>query len=136
MVRTTRVAAYGVIRQDEALLLCRLSARVHDAAGKWKLPGGGLEFGERPEEAVVREVLEETGLEVVVGDLLGVDTRLLRWPGHAQHSVRIVYGATVVGGELRSEAEGTTDLAGWIEWGALDAIPTVSLVAAARGWLG
>jgi 8-oxo-dGTP pyrophosphatase MutT (NUDIX family) len=49
----TRLAAYGAIRRDERLLLCRVGPG-NLGEGRWTLPGGGLEFGETPEAAVVR----------------------------------------------------------------------------------
>jgi 8-oxo-dGTP diphosphatase len=65
------VACVGAVVQDAAgrLLLIR---RGHDPhAGLWSLPGGRVEGGEDLEQAVRREVLEETGLTVRVGDVVG-----------------------------------------------------------------
>ena len=57
-----RVAAYNVcVDELDRLLVCRLSA-ITEAAGAWTLPGGGVEFGEHPEHAAIRELTEETGL--------------------------------------------------------------------------
>jgi len=64
MTGNTRVSAYGLLRRDDQMLLCRLSERVGMNPGCWTLPGGGLDFGEDPEDAVVREFKEETGLLV------------------------------------------------------------------------
>ena len=65
--RRQRVAAYAVILRDEQILLARLAPYL--VPGElWTLPGGGIDFGEHPRDAVVREVHEETGLEVTVGD--------------------------------------------------------------------
>lgn len=47
-------------------------------AGEWSIPGGALEIGETLREAVVREVLEETGIAVEPSELLGVYDRVLR----------------------------------------------------------
>ncbi len=59
-----------MIVDDGRLLLIR---RGHGpAAGEWSLPGGRVEFGETLVEALVREVFEETALEVVVGDYIGL----------------------------------------------------------------
>ncbi|CAB4696551.1 unannotated protein [freshwater metagenome] len=62
-----RLAAYALVVRGGDVLLTRLSARVTDDE-LWTLPGGGVEHGEDPRAAVVREVHEETGLEVSVGD--------------------------------------------------------------------
>jgi ADP-ribose pyrophosphatase YjhB (NUDIX family) len=62
----TRVAAYGLLQRENKLLLCRLSQHVGLHPGHWTLPGGGLDFGEDPEQAVVREFAEETGLAINV----------------------------------------------------------------------
>src|SRR3981081_3319606 len=72
VVQRTRVGAYVVCVQDDALLLVRFSG-----SERWSVPGGGLDHGERPEDAAVREVDEETGLEIVLGAVLGVDST--RW---------------------------------------------------------
>ena len=61
-----RLAAYALVRRDDALLLTRHSAR-GPRPGTWTLPGGGLDHGEPPAVAVAREVVEETGLVATVG---------------------------------------------------------------------
>lgn len=75
----TRIPCVGaVIRDDAGRLL--LIVRGHDPGkGLWSIPGGRIEPGETPEQAVVREVREETGLDVSCGPLLG--TAELPGPG-------------------------------------------------------
>jgi 8-oxo-dGTP diphosphatase len=58
-----------VVDQEELLLVRRLRA---PGAGRWAMPGGRVEVGETLAEAVVRELLEETGLEGVCGEYVGV----------------------------------------------------------------
>lgn len=124
--RRTRVAAYALLVERDRILLCRLSAQVPRHQGKWTLPGGGIEFGERPEEAVVREVREETGLVVTVESLAAVDSTVVESDGVQSHNIRILYRADVVGGTLCNELEGSTDLCQWWDRNALP--PVVSLV--------
>jgi ADP-ribose pyrophosphatase YjhB (NUDIX family) len=63
------LAVGAVVVHDGALLLVRRGRG--SAVGKWSVPGGRVEFGEDVRAAVAREVREETGLDVVVGDLAG-----------------------------------------------------------------
>jgi 8-oxo-dGTP diphosphatase len=113
LVQRTRVGAYVVCVQDDALLLVRFSG-----SERWTLPGGGLDHGERPEDAAVREVDEETGLQIVLGAVLGVDST--RWDRASDgspidmHALRILYTGEVVGGSLRDEIGGSTDRAEWV----------------------
>jgi ADP-ribose pyrophosphatase YjhB (NUDIX family) len=65
------VPCVGAVVHDAAGRLL-LIQRGHDPhRGQWSLPGGRIEAGESPEQAVVREVHEETGLQVVPGRLVG-----------------------------------------------------------------
>jgi ADP-ribose pyrophosphatase YjhB (NUDIX family) len=114
--RFQRVAAYGVARDGELVLLSRLGRSADK--GRWTLPGGGLDFGERPADAVVREVHEETGLDVRVEELMDADAELYRDTGvggpFEAHAVRFVYRVTVLGGTLGVvEVDGSTDDARW-----------------------
>ena len=116
--RESRVGVYAVIRDADAVLLSRF-APGGDIGGKWMLPGGGVEFGESPAEALVREVYEETGLHVVLTTLLDASSAVHEFDRRGQsvaaHHVRIVYRAEVTGGILGvTEVGGSTDAArGW-----------------------
>lgn len=69
----------------------------------YSLPGGIVEYGETTEEAVVREVGEETGLRTRVGGLVGVYSRPDRDP--RGHVISVAYTLEVVGGALRSGSD-------------------------------
>lgn len=56
-----RVSAYGIIKHDNKILLVKVKS-----SGKWFLPGGMIEIGESVEDAIHREVFEETGIEVEI----------------------------------------------------------------------
>ena len=91
-----RVAAYAVIVRDGHILLSRLAPYL-SATEAWTLPGGGIDFGEHPADAVVREVHEETGLDVTVGRPLLIDSarKHATISGTDMHSVRLVYDGWV-----------------------------------------
>lgn len=94
-----RVAAYAVILREGDILLSRLAERI-TADELWTLPGGGLDHGEDPRDAVIREVHEETGLDAVVGETARVYSAHLpaAWRDGSRvdaHALRIVYDGWV-----------------------------------------
>lgn len=116
----TSVRAYGVLINDGRVALVRSSNPKHTPS-LWWLPGGGIDFGEAPEDTLVREVFEETGLEVADPQLLGVTSDVRRRDnGDRIHTVRILFTVTLAGGELRHEVHGTTDHAAWFKLEELD----------------
>lgn len=125
--RWTRIGAYGILVDDGKMLLCRLSLKEKKSVGYWTLPGGGLEFGEHPEDAMVREVFEETGLHVKVGDLLAVDSNQVQFEDSLMHSLQIMYRAHVTGGTLTPERDGTTDECRWVTFAEAATLPLVPL---------
>lgn len=128
-----RVAAYCVIVEDGRMLLAHWNE--HGRSG-WTLPGGGLEPGEDPKDAAVREAMEETGYAVELTDLCGIDSRIMPVAergddsGRPLHTLRIVYTAVIVGGELRDELDGSTDEARWFDLAEIPGLRKVSLVEA------
>lgn len=93
------VAGCVVVERGRVLLLKR---GIEPALGKWTFPGGFVDFAEPAADAAARETLEEVGLRVNLGPLLGVYTD----PANAKAQV-IVYLATPVGGELTLSEEAT-----------------------------
>jgi 8-oxo-dGTP diphosphatase len=139
VVERIRVAGYAWVERDESVLLVRIAPHLM-AAGTWTLPGGGLDFGEDPALGVLRELGEETGLQGVVESLVGVRSAMLEPDqtnsGHRIQNLGILYRVAVTGGDLRNEVDESTDLAAWITFGELDALPQVPLVAWARAQVG
>jgi len=121
-----RVAAYAFVTSRRGVLMTQFSDRTN-APGRWGLPGGGLENQEAPNRAVLREVWEESGQVIVVGELALV--RTFRWIGRAPtgrledfHSVRLVYRASchVPTEPVVHDVGGTTASAAWVPPTELD----------------
>ena len=98
--------------------------------------GGGLAFGEDPVDGVVRELREETGLTGTTGELLGVRSAVLEPEmtkrGDRLHVVGVLYRVDAAEADLVMELDGSTDLAAWIPFAELDALPALPLVHWAR----
>lgn len=123
---------------DGTLIRC-VGAAVHDAAGRlllirrghppaqgrWSLPGGRVEPGESDEQAVVREVAEETGLDVTVTAHVGSVRRAA--PGGGGYDIRD-YAARPTGGVL--QAGDDAGEARWCDAAAFAALPLVDGLAA------
>jgi 8-oxo-dGTP pyrophosphatase MutT (NUDIX family) len=141
--RLQRVAAYALCVDGDAILLTRIAPGFTAGDdGKWTLPGGGLEFGEDPRDAVLRELAEETGLvgEITgLADVQSVATAFIH-PADglatAFHGIRILYRVRIVGGTLTDEFDGSTDACRWVPVGELATLPHVDLVAAGARVLG
>ena len=108
-----RVGVGAVVLDAGRVLLVRRGKP--PLAGKWSLPGGMLELGETTAEAARREVAEECGLQIRVGELAGILDRVVRdAEGRIRyHWVLVDYVATVESGELCAASD--ADEAQWVE---------------------
>jgi len=86
-----------------------------------------VEFGESPEDCLVREFGEETGLEVRVRELVDVvsDVAELTRESVRLHSIRLVYRVDVEPGAVRAETRGSSDEARWVPYTELESLPLV-----------
>jgi ADP-ribose pyrophosphatase YjhB (NUDIX family) len=147
--RAQRFAAYAVATDPRRRLLLTEVAAGFPGAGRWHLPGGGTDFGEPPEVALLRELCEETGQHGRVEELLGVashrDAASLGPEGYPidWHGVRAFYRVSVaVPTEPEvAEAGGSTARAGWFTRAELAGLRLTEAVAevlpgtgGAAGW--
>jgi 8-oxo-dGTP diphosphatase len=127
----TRLAAYALLLDDAGRVLLALWNEKPERL--WTLPGGGVDLDETASEAAVREVREETGYEIELLRLLGVDSLVVREDRadggrRPLKSVRVVYEGRVVAGELANEVDGTTDEARWVPLSQVPDLARVDLV--------
>ena len=123
------LAVGAVAVHDDRILLVRRGRG--PAAGEWSVPGGRVEAGETLQEAVVREMAEETGLEVVVERFLGWVERIGSGAGPATgdeafHFVILDFVVDVLDPERQPVAG---DDAAEVAWVALDELPGIRLVS-------
>lgn len=132
-----RIAAYALVETDRGLLLTELSDRTW-RPGEWTLPGGGVDPGESPLEAVHREVWEETDQRLTDVEFLGVRTS--HWIGRAPggriedfHAVRLYYRAhcPAPSDPIVHDVGGSTASAAWVTRTTLEATPLASSVVPA-----
>ena len=138
--RMTRVAAYALCVDGDAILLSRIAqGATAGSDGMWTLPGGGVNFGEHPRDAAIRELEEETGLIGEVLDLADVDSWRGRFVDPADdvdtdfHGIRIIYRVRVVGGTLRDETGGSSDTCAWVRPEDVARLPLVELARVGIG---
>ena len=124
-----RPSVYGIVIRDGKLLLSK-------QFGKYDLPGGGLGLGEKLENGVVREVKEETGLDVVNPRLIGIDDSFFR-SSHAEdksyHSLLVYFVCEYAGGDLSTEGfdeyeKKYAEMAEWIPLEKIDNLEIASTV--------
>lgn len=115
-----RLAAYGIVLSARGVLATQFSDRTA-VPGLWGLPGGGIDPGESPSQALIREIGEETGQEPDISHLLDVQTD--HWIGRSPsrvvedfHAVRIIYAASCAmpSDPVVHDQGGTTAAATWV----------------------
>lgn len=112
------IALKGVIWHEEKFLILKRVKGTPNEPDLWEFPGGGLELGEKHEEALIREILEETTLDAAVVKPLSI------WDAKRKDGTQVI-GITFLcqlkGGQVRLSEE-HTDYA-WVSPGDIDAYP-------------
>jgi 8-oxo-dGTP diphosphatase len=117
-----RVGVGAVVLDGGRVLLVRRGQP--PLAGKWSLPGGLVELGETTREAIRREVAEECGLEIRVGEVAGILDRVVRdGDGRIRyHWVLVDYVAYLESGTLCAASD--ADEAQWVDVDAVERLDT------------
>ena len=121
------MGAYGICRDPAGrLLLARMSGGFDD--GRWTMPGGGMEWGEHPDAALLRELEEETGIEniqaVKVTDVYShIYTNTEENSLKPLHHLGIVYNVTIGSLDYRFEKDGSTDRCEWFTEDQVRSLP-------------
>ena len=113
------LGAYALCHDlSNRLLLVRATSGLEDG-GLWTMPGGGIEWGEHPDDALLRELEEETGIvDIETYRVAAVYSHAYKcradWQGDPVHHIGIVYEVVLSAFDLRPEKEGSTDLCEWL----------------------
>ena len=134
-VRRSRLAVYAWVEREGFVLLSKV-ADGYAWAGHWTLPGGGVDWGEHPEDSMHRELYEETGLKGTIEEQLGIDSITFEPNDHngytSVHAVRIIYRMSATGDPRVTEVDGSTADAAWLPLANVLDLPTVDLVGRGR----
>ncbi len=100
-----------IINNEKKFLLALRSQHAKNERGKWEIPGGAVEFGETFEEALHREIREELGIKIQIGELVGITSHILL--DECQHWVSPTYFCTVIDGIPSIMEPEKCDQLGW-----------------------
>ena len=95
--KTPKLTVDGVILENGEILLIKRAGEPFK--GKWALPGGFVEYNEKVEDAVIREIREETGVNAEIKELVGVYSDPKRDP--RGHTVSIVFLLDIISGKIK-----------------------------------
>ncbi|MGW0435832.1 NUDIX hydrolase [Micromonospora sp. NPDC003197] len=118
----SRVSAYAIAVTEGRLLLTQLSSTSPIfLPGLWHLPGGGIDPGEQPQEALARELYEETGLGLHAAQLVAARTYTAHRLGVNWHLVGLFYLVDVTPGPLAvTKTDDSTCAVSWLPLAGLE----------------
>lgn len=100
-----------IFNREGKVFLARRGPKARNESGKWDFPGGSVEFGEKLEDAIKREIKEEFNMDIEVIDFLEVCNHII--PEEKQHWVSPTFIARIVSGEPRIMEQEKNDKIGW-----------------------
>ena len=125
MKKTTHIGVYALIQKDDSMLLIEKVRGPY--TGMWDLPGGSIEFGETPLEALHREVLEETGLSISQSELLNILSHNVTYKNKDNenetiHHIGMLYRVEInPNNTLKNDSDGEDSLgAKWIKYSVIN----------------
>lgn len=126
-----RPSVYGIVVKEGKILVSK------QFGDKYDLPGGGLDLGELPEDGVIREVKEETGIDVRSPQLIGFENSFFQSSHSKQnesyHCIMLYFVCEYSGGELSTDGFDEdevkyAELAEWVPMESLDTLEPASTV--------
>lgn len=116
-----------IVDQEGRVFLAKRGREAGNERHKWEFPGGGVEFGEKLEDALVREVMEEYGFSIEVEELLDVVNHII--PEEKQHWISPTFLCRYKGGAPQIREPHKCEQIGWF---SVDEIPESELTLASR----
>ena len=118
MNKTRHLGVYGLIVNNNKVLLIKKSRGAY--TGKYDLPGGSIEHGEKPIETLKREIMEETGTTIKNATILEANSVVVEWEHHEEmesmHHIGIIYDVEIEDSKIKEDADGLDSLGSkWCE---------------------
>lgn len=112
-----RIKSFVLIEKDDRYLLIKEAAPKWEE--KWFFPGGGLKENESPEEAAIRETLEEAGCRIELKGIVYIRCN----PSFLQGKVSVFYLADIIGGEIKTTEDKHSLSVKWFSYEELSKLP-------------
>ena len=114
MVDTTHLGVYGIVIKEDKILLVKKSRGAY--IGKYDLPGGSFEHGEKPIETLKREFEEEAGIKITKAKIIDANSAVVKWENpyinkmENMHHIGIIYEIESYEGTIKEDADGLDSL--------------------------
>ncbi len=117
MEETRHLGVYGIIINDNKILLVKKARGAY--TGKYDLPGGSIEHGEKPVETLKRELMEEAGVDIKKYKLFDANSVVVKWQHHDKleemHHIGIIYIVEISSSSVKETSDGQDSLgAKWL----------------------